>query len=63
MENLNNQNLILLNDLTTNELENIHGGSITLAAAAIYAGCAAGGFVAGVGVTVGTVKFLNWIGA
>lgn len=51
------------NNLELSELETIDGGSITLAAAAIYAGCAAGGFIAGVGITVGTVKFLNWIGA
>lgn len=47
--------------LTSSELEVVDGGVIPLLL--IYAGFAVGGFVAGVGITVGTVKFLNWINA
>ncbi|MEG0686726.1 MAG: class IIb bacteriocin, lactobin A/cerein 7B family [Erysipelotrichales bacterium] len=50
-------------ELNSNELAIIDGGSITLGAALIYGACAVGGFAGGVGLTVATVKFLSWLGA
>lgn len=49
-------------ELNEQELENYSGGGIVLACCAI-AGCFLGGVAVGAGVTIGVVKFCQWIKA
>ena len=49
-------------ELNKQELESCYGGGVFLACCAI-AGCFIGGAAVGAGVTLGIVKFCEWINA